>query len=336
MDGDSRTHTAYALFSIASIIEPHRENQRPCATAPLREPRGASHPPRPRSPLGLDDEHRENAGGDQRAERHDHRDRGRAEVALRTALPARFGASTDPPRPTPTAKPVPNARTCVGNAFANSAYMPGDRAVREETCGHADHDELHEVGRSTAEQRDHDRRHEHHADRDELDVVAHREQPDDGAAGRAADVQPAQHLAGGARSEAHVDDDRRHLLHDEVERRDVEEVRDRDDDRDRQQAAAENVPDRALAHVGGDGRQRRDRRMADLACSVRLIFSSAPSGCLRASQCTDSGMKKYTIGMKNSVTPAPNKNTERQFASSRPGRRDEPAEPPRRPGSRST
>src|SRR5688572_30483233 len=34
MDGDSRTHVAYALFSIASSIEPRQENQRPCAMAP--------------------------------------------------------------------------------------------------------------------------------------------------------------------------------------------------------------------------------------------------------------------------------------------------------------
>src|SRR5215831_15801325 len=38
--------------------------------------------------------------------------------------PAMMGASTDPPRPTPTAKPVPEARTCVGNALANIAYIP--------------------------------------------------------------------------------------------------------------------------------------------------------------------------------------------------------------------
>ncbi len=38
--------------------------------------------------------------------------------------PARIGAITEPPRPTPTAKPVPNARTCVGNALAKIAYMP--------------------------------------------------------------------------------------------------------------------------------------------------------------------------------------------------------------------
>ena len=35
-----------------------------------------------------------------------------------------IGASTEPPRPMPTAKPVPNARTCVGNAWAKIAYMP--------------------------------------------------------------------------------------------------------------------------------------------------------------------------------------------------------------------
>ena len=40
--------------------------------------------------------------------------------------------------------------------------------------------------------------------------------------------------------------------------------------------------------------------------SVRLILSSASFGCLRASQCTDSGMKKNTIGIMTSVTPAPN------------------------------
>ena len=38
--------------------------------------------------------------------------------------PAMIGASTDPPRPTPTATPVPDARTCVGNAFAKIAYIP--------------------------------------------------------------------------------------------------------------------------------------------------------------------------------------------------------------------
>ena len=43
MEGDSRTHTAYALFSIASNIEPRQRNQRPCAMAPLRS-RRASRP----------------------------------------------------------------------------------------------------------------------------------------------------------------------------------------------------------------------------------------------------------------------------------------------------
>src|SRR5688572_30839379 len=38
--------------------------------------------------------------------------------------PAMIGASTDPPRPMPTATPVPEARTCVGNAFAKIAYIP--------------------------------------------------------------------------------------------------------------------------------------------------------------------------------------------------------------------
>src|SRR5687767_13101794 len=38
--------------------------------------------------------------------------------------PARMGASTDPPRPTPIAKPVPEARTCVGKACAMMAYRP--------------------------------------------------------------------------------------------------------------------------------------------------------------------------------------------------------------------
>ena len=33
--------------------------------------------------------------------------------------------------------------------------------------------------------------------------------------------------------------------------------------------------------------------------------SSAPTGCLRVSQCTDSGTAKYTTGMSTAVTIAP-------------------------------
>ena len=43
--------------------------------------------------------------------------------------------------------------------------------------------------------------------------------------------------------------------------------------------------------------------------SVLLIFASAPCGCLRESQCTDSGTKKNTSGMNTSVTTEPNSNT---------------------------
>ena len=60
--------------------------------------------------------------------------------------------------------------------------------------------------------------------------------------------------------------------------------------------------------------------------SVPLIFASAPCGCLRASQCTDSGTKKNTSGMNTSVTDgaelehvAPVRERERR-------RRDEAAE----------
>src|SRR5438093_219213 len=35
-----------------------------------------------------------------------------------------IGATKEPPRPNPTAQPVPKARTCVGKACAKSAYMP--------------------------------------------------------------------------------------------------------------------------------------------------------------------------------------------------------------------
>src|SRR6185436_17126563 len=38
--------------------------------------------------------------------------------------PAMIGASTEPPRPTPTATPVPDARTCVGKTCAMIAYIP--------------------------------------------------------------------------------------------------------------------------------------------------------------------------------------------------------------------
>ena len=39
--------------------------------------------------------------------------------------------------------------------------------------------------------------------------------------------------------------------------------------------------------------------------SAPLIFSSAPAGCLRASQCTDSGTNRNTIGIRTTVTLAP-------------------------------
>jgi hypothetical protein len=42
-----------------------------------------------------------------------------------------------------------------------------------------------------------------------------------------------------------------------------------------------------------------------MRASVRLIFSSAFAGCLRASHVTDSGTNASTSGMNNAVTAAP-------------------------------
>src|SRR5690606_33475308 len=45
-------------------------------------------------------------------------------MPLSNMKPAMIGAKIEPPRPTPIAKPVPAARTCVGYAWAKIAYMP--------------------------------------------------------------------------------------------------------------------------------------------------------------------------------------------------------------------
>ena len=64
------------------------------------------------------------------------------------------------------------------------------------------------------------------------------------------------------------------------------------DHRDRQEAAAEDVPDGALARRPSETAGSAATVAWPIFFSVRLIFSSASFGCLRASQCTDSGMKK--------------------------------------------
>ena len=50
---------------------------------------------------------------------------------------------------------------------------------------------------------------------------------------------------------------------------------------------------------------RADTAANPIRPSAALIRSSAPFGCLRASQCTDSGTTKYTTGISTAVTPAP-------------------------------
>ena len=79
----------------------------------------------------------------------------------------------------------------------------------------------------------------------------------------------------------------------------------RDDHGDGEQTRAEDVRDGALARRPSTTSGSAAIAACPSRSSVRVDPRSAPAGCLRASQCTDSGMKKNTIGMKNSVTLAP-------------------------------
>ena len=122
---------------------------------------------------------------------------------------------------------------------------------------------------------------------------------------RSPDVRPHEHARGRRSREAEVGDDLRHPFEDEVERRDVEEVRERDDGRDANQARSKDVAHRALAHVCRNNVGSAVIVGCPMRAIAELIFSSAPFGCLRASQWTDSGTTKYVIGMSTAVTAAP-------------------------------
>ena len=122
------------------------------------------------------------------------------------------------------------------------------------------------------------------ADGQRFDVEALCQDPEYRAAGGAAHVHPDQHAGRRRGSEAQVDDDFRDPLRDEVEGRDVEEVRQRHDGRDGRRVPAQRcgrpIVSAKLDGIAGSAVTAR--------CPIRLratlIRSSAPAGCFRASQ----------------------------------------------------
>src|SRR5688572_28226987 len=264
IDGDSRTHTAYALFSIASIIDVSSETKSLRGAAQARGHRGALvyglFLTRVRSEL-QEDQH---DGGDTRAERHQDRDGGHTPTRLEQE--PRHGR-----REHRAAAPDADREPRAGGTYVRRERMREDRietddtGVREEAREEADQAELAEIGRRLTEDADQHCRQREHADREALQAEAYRQEAEHGAAGGAARHVPREHSAGRARGEAHPNHDVRHPLQDVIERRDVEEIGGRADQRRGDEPAAEDVHHRALARLLGNVWQRRNGGLADLA-----------------------------------------------------------------------
>ena len=147
--------------------------------------------------------------------------------------------------------------------FGEQQIVPADCRVGEETGDGDGAREHREVGRAAPEPRNHDRRADQRGDGQRLQSEAGRNQSENRHAGGAPHIGPGQHSGRGLRRKAHVDDQFRNPLDDEVEARHVREITQCDEHRCEDQARFENIGDRALPRFRRIHRERVDRLVTE-------------------------------------------------------------------------
>ena len=152
-----------------------------------------------------------------------------------------------------------------------------------------------------------------HAAGEPDEVHAQRQQAEQGAAGGAADARPEQHVGDVGRRVAQLADDGRHPLEDVIERSDVREVGEHQQQRERQVGLLEHVRERRLRRRRASRAAGRRWPRGPCGAATALILASAFAGCLRHSQETDSGTQNHTTGIMAAVAPAPSSKTTRQL-----------------------
>ena len=150
-----------------------------------------------------------------------------------------------------------------GEDLRDDRVKTDDAGVDAEAAHAADDRQALQVRRRPAERGHRCGRCQEHADRQRLHADLLRQQPEHGPADGAAHVRPDQHAGGRRRREAEIDDDLRHPLHDEIERRDVEKIRRRHDHGARDVLRGEDVRERPVARLRRDLRQPVDGGVAD-------------------------------------------------------------------------
>ena len=121
--------------------------------------------------------------------------------------PATAGASADPPRPTPMAKPVAVARNPAGNDWATSAYSPTMPALVKKPAAAANSPSSAEAGMIAAEGDYCESGGEHRGDRQAADRNPRGEQPQQNRSGESTGAGRNEHSCRRRRRIAHVDDD---------------------------------------------------------------------------------------------------------------------------------
>ena len=177
--------------------------------------------------------------------------------------PATIGPSAAPPRPTPMMKPVPPARTAVGIRLRDDRIEPDDGGVGAHPRHAGDERQAREIGLALAEHRHHHRGEEHRHDHERTDADALRERAERERADQSSHVGPHQHPTGRRRREAHVDDDLRDPLQDEVEGHEVREVREGEQHGRARERRREELRHPRARRVGARRGERAHGRVAE-------------------------------------------------------------------------